>query len=139
MGWIRDLLKEVPLSTVLQERVELAEEKFAKVEAEAQSLRDRIVALESENAELRGRLPRQGTVSADGGRILVCLFREEGRGDKRHLAGHLQMEVGVVQYHLDRLKELGFAQRTGGRADGTVFWGVTAEGRRYVVEKGLLG
>lgn len=61
MGWIRDLLKEVPLSTVLQERVELAEEKFAKVEAEAQSLRDRIVALERENAELRGRLPKQGT------------------------------------------------------------------------------
>jgi hypothetical protein len=29
MGWLQDLLKEVPLSSVLRERVTLAEQKYA--------------------------------------------------------------------------------------------------------------
>jgi hypothetical protein len=29
MGWIEDLLKEVPLSAVMQERVKLAEQRYA--------------------------------------------------------------------------------------------------------------
>ncbi len=53
MGWIKDLLKEVPLSALLQERVALAEQKFDQAVEEAQKLRQRVADLEQEITELR--------------------------------------------------------------------------------------
>lgn len=46
MGWIQDLLKEVPLSAVLKERVALAEQKFHEAVEEARKPRQRVADLE---------------------------------------------------------------------------------------------
>ena len=55
------------------------------------------------------------------------------------LAQRLQMERGVAEYHLDQLKTRGLAVCTGGNyLHGYVYWGLTPEGRRYVVENGLI-
>jgi hypothetical protein len=58
MGWLQDLLKEVPLSPVLQERVKLAEDRYANASRENEELTRRIGVLEAENAELRRQIPR---------------------------------------------------------------------------------
>ena len=51
------------------------------------------------------------------------------------LAAVLKMEKGVVQYHLDRLDEAGCAESTGANyLHGHVYWALTPEGRRRVVE-----
>ena len=57
MGAIADLLKEIPLSAVLRERVKLVEQKYELLEGENSVLKDRVAKLEQENAELRARMP----------------------------------------------------------------------------------
>jgi hypothetical protein len=48
------------------------------------------------------------------------------------------MDPGVAKYHLDRLDDAKFAEMTGGNyVHGHVYWGLTAGGRRCVVENGL--
>ena len=46
MSLVQDLLKEVPLSAVLQERVKLAEDRYTAANKEIESLKQRIGALE---------------------------------------------------------------------------------------------
>ncbi len=142
MGSIQDLLTEVPLSAVMRERVALAEQKYDQAVEEAEELRQKVAELEREITELRAQVPSKpaGGLDHDAGQVLVYLFRS--RHDDRDvgaLAQRLQMERGVAEYHLDQLNALGLAKRTGGNyLHGHVYWGLTPEGRSYVVENGLI-
>jgi hypothetical protein len=51
--WLTDILKEIPLSAVLKERVALAEQKFKDIEAANQKLRDQVATLTTENESLK--------------------------------------------------------------------------------------
>lgn len=142
MGLLQDLLKEVPLSAVLKERVALAEQKFDQVDKENQRLRQRVANLEKEVSDLHAQLPcepAQG-LDEDTCRVLVYLFRaQDQKRDVGALAGHLQIEHGVAEYYLERLNELGLALRTGGNYRyGHTYWGLTTQGRQYVVENDLV-
>jgi DNA-binding MarR family transcriptional regulator len=74
-------------------------------------------------------------------RVLVQMFKAsqtEAR-DVGALAAALGMERGVLQYHLDRLKESGLADVTGGNyIQRHVYWALRPEGRKYVVERKLI-
>jgi DNA-binding HxlR family transcriptional regulator len=49
------------------------------------------------------------------------------------------MEKGVVKYHLDLLKDVGFAAVTSGNyVTGHVYWSLTPAGRKHAVEKKLI-
>ena len=142
MSLLQDLLQEVPLSAVLRERVALAESRFAEASRQVEMLKQRVHSLEKENAELRAQIPKGGTqLSPDTCRALVHLFRaqELEERDVGAMADALMMERGVLQYHLDCLQELNFADVSGSNyVDGHVYWISTAEGRRYVVEQKLV-
>jgi hypothetical protein len=143
MSLVQDLLKEVPLSAVLQERVKLAEDRFAAANREVESLKQRISVLEKENAELRGQIPHGAEVSlsADTGRVLVQLFRarESEDSDVGVMSHALGMERSVVQFHLDQLQELNLADVTGSNfMHGHVYWALTPAGRKYAVERKLI-
>ncbi|MGA9195106.1 MAG: hypothetical protein WB037_08455 [Pseudolabrys sp.] len=138
MSLLQDLLKEVPLSSVLRERVALAEDKFERASKEIDGYRQRIAALERENEELRAQIPSgPPNIDADTDRVLVTIFRAEDMEDRDIgiMARKLSMERGILQYHLDRLKEAGLADVTGGNyLHGHVYWGLTPKGRQHVVE-----
>jgi predicted ArsR family transcriptional regulator len=81
------------------------------------------------------------TLKHDTWRVLVHLFKAEERGDRdvEAMAKRLEMERNVIRYHLDQLKEAGLADIESGKyIHGPIYWGVTAEGRRYVVEGNLI-
>ena len=81
------------------------------------------------------------TLMHDTGLVLVHLFKAEARGDRdvETIAEKLEMERNVIRYHLDQLKEAGLADIESGKyVYGPIFWGVTAEGRRHVVEGKLI-
>jgi hypothetical protein len=61
---IADLLKEVPLSAVLKERVALAEQKYKNLEAENQELGETVKKLSAENDTLRKRVQALPAVPA---------------------------------------------------------------------------
>ncbi len=142
MGWLLDTLKEVPLSAVLKERIALAEQKYDRAVEETQELRKKIAELEQELAELRAKRSPEpaGDLSNDLCQVLVYLFRATGNDrDVGALAQQLQMERGVAVYHLEQLDARGLVVHAGGNyLYGHVYWVLTPEGRRYVVENGLI-
>jgi DNA-binding MarR family transcriptional regulator len=143
MGLLQDLLKEVPLSSVLKERVALAEEKFERASKEIESYKQRVAALERENEMLRAQIPSKPprTLDGDTARVLVGLFKAAEMEDRDvgAMARELVMERGVLQYHLDRLQEAGLADVTGANyLHEHIYWGLTPKGRQYVVEEKLI-
>jgi DNA-binding MarR family transcriptional regulator len=85
-------------------------------------------------------LQQQNDLSEDALRVLVYMFRMEiyhGREIKAMAQG-LEMGKNTLQYHLDCLDHAGLAEMTGGNyVGGNVYWDLTAEGRRHVVERKL--
>jgi len=144
MGLLQDLLKEVPLSSVLRERVALAEEKYERASREAETYKQRIAALERENETVRVQIsfkPVVNALSSDTARVLVHLFRAKDMyaRDVGAMAEKLRFERNILQHHLDRLQVTGLAETTGGNyLHGHVYWALAPEGRRYVVESKLI-
>jgi DNA-binding MarR family transcriptional regulator len=105
-------------------------------------LKQRVALLEKENAELREQAPRRDSaLGHDTARVLVHLFQANDIDDRdvRTMAQALGMEIGVLKYHLDRLDQAGFASVSSGNyVTGAMYWSLSPEGRRKVVEGGLV-
>jgi hypothetical protein len=72
--------------------------------------------------------------------ILLHLFRAESEQDRdaKNMALIFNLEQSVVQYELDNLREAGLAEPTDVNSIwDTVSWGLTSEGRRYVIQRKL--
>jgi DNA-binding MarR family transcriptional regulator len=143
MGSIQDLLQEVPLAAVLRERVALADQKYEAAMQRVQELEQKVAELERQNAELRAQVPSHGKISISGDTcsVLAHIFRTKDLDarDVGAMAMALRMERGVLEYHLDRLHEAGFAEESGGNyLHGHVYWALLPEGRRYAVEHKLV-
>jgi DNA-binding HxlR family transcriptional regulator len=142
VGTIQDLLQEVPLQAVLRERVALAEQRYEHIAEENAELKERVRTLEKENSVLRSQVPTPQTGKFDEAtnRVLIHFFRaRDEMQDVGNAARSLQLEEGVLKYHLDELKGAGFATCTGGNyVYGHVYWGLTPAGRKYVVENRLV-
>ena len=144
MGIIADLFKglsEVQLSTVLKERIELAEQKYEKLLQEHEPLKRRVAELEAENGQLQEQLAKPAAkLNDDTVRVLHHLFNEtdEGNCHVHAMANALNMEFGVVQFQLDYLENSGLVQITGSNyISGQTYWDTTPAGRAYIVENGL--
>lgn len=134
MGFIFDMLKEVPLSAVLKEKLTVAE-------AEVKKLTDRISSLEAENSQLHSRLSaatkiEQGDLAKDTLRLLKCMFKESAAHGVTvaSLVHYLGFERGMVLYHLDELREQKFVQQISIAGMGRdAAWALTPAGRKFAV------
>lgn len=151
MAWIVDLLKDVPLSAVLKERLEFEEARHqatldenAALLDENATLSQKVAALESELSQLREKNPEDSTsgLNDDARRILVYLFENYGNRANcavRPMCRNFEINEGMLEYHLDDLAASGLAQCTGSNyRDGNVFWGITEQGRRFVVQNQMV-
>ncbi len=143
MSMLWDLVKGIPEAAVLRERVALADQKYDRALEEAEELRQKVADLEREVTELRKQLPSEptGDISEDTAKVLVHLFmsEDEASGEVRAIASQFNMENSVAEYHLERLDEHKLASPADyNPIDGTVNWELTTDGRRYVVEHGLV-
>jgi DNA-binding MarR family transcriptional regulator len=89
----------------------------------------------------RPEAQRQNELGGDTSRVLVHLFRAKEIEDRDvgAMARAFGFESGILKYHLDRLADAGFADETGlNYLHGHVYWALTPEGRRYVVESKLI-
>jgi DNA-binding MarR family transcriptional regulator len=84
--------------------------------------------------------PPLNELSEDTTRVLVYLFKAQDYedGDVDLIAPKLEMEKGILRYHLDKLQRAGFANVVGFNFDGTDIWALTAVGRKHAVERRLV-
>jgi sugar diacid utilization regulator len=143
MGWLEDIVKEVPLSAVLKERLAFEQQKHEAAIQQVEDLKKKVAALERENGELRAQIPQEGDASLDEDttRVLVHIFKARVIDDRdvRQMARALKMDGEILKYHLDRLDEAGLTLMSGANMDGSLYWGLTPRGRQYVVERKLIG
>jgi hypothetical protein len=84
---------------------------------------------------------RQDDFSDDTINILTYLFKttDHKLRDVGAMAIIIDLERNILQYHLGRLQEANLAECTDfNYVTGRVYWDLTAEGRRYVVEHKLV-
>jgi DNA-binding MarR family transcriptional regulator len=84
---------------------------------------------------------RETSLNEDTARVLVHMFRTQRHEDRDvgAMAGVLELERSVLEYHLDRLADAKLAETAGGNyLHGHVYWALTPKGRQHVVEHGLM-
>jgi DNA-binding MarR family transcriptional regulator len=84
---------------------------------------------------------RQDHFSDEAIRVLTYLFKmtDPEHRDVGVMAKVINLERNALLYHLDRLEEAKLAENTGfNYVSGRVYWDLTAQGRRYVVEHKLV-
>lgn len=150
MGFLQDLLKEVPLSSVLRERVQLAEDRWRRAEEETETLRLRVSELEKENSALRDSMALRERRSDSAGeakldavteRVLQAVVVAHGVDrDVGEVADRLGLSRAVVEAHLDELKAKGFARMSSSNyISGHIYWSPLPPGRKYALQHGLIG
>jgi DNA-binding MarR family transcriptional regulator len=100
------------------------------------------VPVRAEQFQRPSKGQREDDLGEDAHRVLVYLFRAHADKDARDvgvIATQFGMDRGMLEYHLDRLDEAKFAENTGfNYLHGTVYWAITPEGRKYVVDRKLI-
>ncbi len=147
MGWIVDLLSEVPLSAVLREKVSQLESKYTALEAENK-------VLKSENADLRLKLDdarrevERLQKQADEKRVhesdllevqqrTLLLLAKHGELEVEDIARLSGQSVEAAKYHVDELFHRHFVAWSSGD-DIEPVWHLDHKGRGYLVQRGLL-
>lgn len=134
MGWIADLLKEIPSA--------------ARYKAELESMEKKVIALESENKNLREEIQRRDDViqreNSPGQRLeeirekmLALIAKQEGITETA-IAAALNITAQLARFHLQELSNAGFAGATLNMGGGPSRWGLMQAGRRYLASYGLL-
>lgn len=141
MGWIADLLKEIP--SAARYKAELEE-----MEGENTKLKQKVFSLESENNNLRQEIQRRDDVIQkekshnnllDEIKVNILLFLSKQR-DKltdEQVFRSLNMNPQVVKFHLQELEKSRMVCRAlyvGSPCE----WYLAQEGRRYLIENKLI-
>lgn len=133
MGFLTDLLKEVPLSAVLKEKIAAFEYENASLKTENAILKDDKRQLEREVMKLKeeiGRLTHTDDLHETEQKILV--IAKEGRELFAHsLAERLGLPEQRTEYFLLELVAKGYLDESFG-------YPINQKGRKYLLNNGLL-
>ena len=133
MGWIADLLKEIPSAARYKVELEEMEKQNATLKAENASLKSELEPLRNELAALK---TSAGGLAQDAEKILAFIARNED-ATAQQVARALGMSKGAADMHLEDLT-------TSNHIDASFVIGQEPEyylaqtGRRYLHSKGLL-
>lgn len=146
------LINEHGSAVILKERIELINDKYEALEAklansekekeliekECGLLKQKISQLESQISDSK---PKGENLPQEQQDILKCLFETNSRVREELLARQLNLEIGVLNYHLDELLEKKFLDNPGyimgnplSGSGGYREHSISKAGRKYVVE-----
>ena len=152
MGWITDLLQELPLSAVQRERLSLAEQKYALLETKQANLEteNKTLRLNLEKAEVEVQNLKKLTEKSHGERleevrekILLAVAQNEDSTDQ-YIAQITGVTALINTYHLEELKTLNMVTVSyimGSEWAGTsssTNWSVSQSGLAYLVRHALI-
>jgi hypothetical protein len=134
MGWITDILKEVPLSAVLRE-------KLSDVEREVTALKQENATLREENArlklELRPPIESAGLSDIET-QILILLSLERGYVMPEKMSFMLKLSPTKSDYYTSKLHDDGYISCPPLIMDGIMRFKLSQKGREYLVKNNLV-
>jgi DNA-binding MarR family transcriptional regulator len=142
MGALFDLLKEIPLTAVLKEKIANFEAEKASLKQENASLKDDLRKAKTEIVNLKNEI--QNFTHTDGFHeteieILVYLADEEALHFRDSMAINLQLNHARLDYFLEKLKNREYISWVGGSSVGeAIRYFLTPKGRDYLFNNNLI-
>ena len=152
MGWITDLLQELPLSAVQRERLSLAEQKYALLETKQSNLEteNKTLRLNLEKAEIEIQNHKKLTKNSHSERleevrekILFAVAQNEEATDQQ-ISQITGVTTLISTYHLEELKTLKMVTVSyimgseWAGTSGSTNWSVSQTGLAYLVKHALI-
>jgi cell shape-determining protein MreC len=133
MGIITDILKEIPLSAVLRERLQELEKKYSELETENTKLKEENRKLKSTIEELT----KTGELSENEKKILVLLSSCKGEPTAEMIAASLGLSLTKTEYYLGRMWNE-YVYSYDYTNDRPSEYYLVQKGREYLVENDLI-
>jgi DNA-binding MarR family transcriptional regulator len=154
MGFITDLLKDVPLSAVIREKLIDAEKKVSVLEQKIQSLelenQNLKISLEEKDKEIdrfnkiieaANQNKSVEELDETEKQILKFFYEKDKKVTPEEIAQSFSIEIGKVKYHLNNLEKIEYIELSGivrydlrKPPDKYV---ITELGRAYIIENNL--
>ena len=139
MGWLADLLKEIPLSVIQQQKIAQAERLQSELEAEKASLKDDLRQAKTEIAKLKTEIEKLAhddpTLDDVEARILSALA--DSKSDDERIASWfiliLNLHPERFNYAIERLIDLNMVHK-----DPLDTYYLDQKGRAYLIRNNLL-
>lgn len=137
MGWIADLLQEVPSAARYKAELEKLESDHEVLKADNAHLRAELDAAKLEIDELKQAKEVHGSDRPEIETQMLALIAMHTAMSAGEIAAATGQGTEAAQFHLDELFEARFVKSGQGQDYETV-WGLNHEGRRYLIERGLM-
>jgi len=149
MGILTDIIKELPLSALLREKLQELEKNYEKLEEENIKLKDENCSLRQNFDELSQQVkqneddnkqPEQSELNEDSERVLKVLFDAGHELSIQHIASAISKDISTTQYHVDILVDRGLVLPSRQEyhlisEESTQYYSLDIDGRAYVIEK----
>lgn len=133
MGWIADLLKEIPSAARYKSELEAMENKVKELDAENKKLRQEIKRRDDIIQQEKSHGDHLDEVQE---KILILLSRHEEL-EEEQISRELHISIQLAKFHLEELDDADLAMPRFS-AYGMPTWGIIQKGRAYLVHHGLL-
>jgi DNA-binding transcriptional ArsR family regulator len=136
-----DILKDIPLSANLQEKLRTLEAKYGALETENAILKDDLRKAQGESQRLKDKIDRAAhTSDLDDTKlaILKTLAQHDGSLYIYDLESFLQLQLTHLEYHLHELKEQGCIEKLRPMITRPDVYRLRQKGRQFVVENKLV-
>ena len=133
MGWISDLLKEIPLSAVLREKLVLVEERLKELEEENTRL-----SAENERLHQLHDAHAAPALSEAEVNILKLLAQNPRFIDERQIGAALGLSTTKADYYVTKLDRAGYLRTPMVVVDGDFTYQLSQQGREYLISNNLI-
>jgi len=133
MGWIADLLKEIPSAARYKAELETMKEENASLKLQVSDLRQEIQRRDDEVQKEKSHGQRLEEVREK----ILLLLAKSGGSTVTEISKSINIEVQLAKFHLNELLATEFVHHPAPYA-ASERWGIEQEGRRYLVSHGLL-
>jgi hypothetical protein len=142
MGWLTDLLKEIPISAVLKEKLDAVEAKHSEVEDENARLKDDLRHAKEQIKTLEGRIAsltnanQLPPVEIE----ILKLLADHRELKKQTLCRKFQLHPQSLRYHFERLSLEGYISHVEVSVSTGIddVYSLKHKGREYLTQKNLI-
>jgi DNA-binding MarR family transcriptional regulator len=142
MGFLTDLLKDLPLTSVLREKIATFESENAALQTEVAILKDDKRKLEAENKRLKDEIKsftHTDDLHETEIKILVHLANLDGSDDEENIVASLKLGQTRTDYFLQSLWDKDYIRRSAVLMSGQeVIYYLEQKGREYLIKNDLI-
>jgi len=137
VGWIADLLKEIPSAARYKSDLEVLESEHAALKSENAVLQSKIEAAQEKVRQLEKEIQGDtGNLPEIREKFLSALAH--GALDTNDLAKQLGIGTEAVRFHAEEMVESKLIEGPSRPGMGLEFWSLEQKGRKYLMARGLL-